>query len=563
MKKRILSFLMAFCMVAVLLPTAALADDTLMPAGVVFQQLKQSPFTFAGGSGTREDPYLVSTPDQLNAIRQGLDKHYKLTNDIDLSGWGNWLPIGGEVLNRYGEATRFTGSFDGAGHVIFGMTITGTDTDFQPAGQRQGHGPHFFGLFAYVQGSETNIKPGDACEDTTLGGVFNLGVINYTINITVGDTTINAYSGAVGAIAGIAENARIVGCWSAAGTAQMNKGNLGGIVGRAKNSAIRECWNNSALTCMDVGGIAGGASDVWISHCFNTGTLKGSSRASGIASGWVSSGGNRIMYCYNAGVLSGGTVIGIGDVEFLDNIYNAGSLSGESISPIAIDARLGISHNGERYLKDENWTDSPTLKRKVLVVLREDELTAAVAVKGGVGGFEDVQPADYFADAVIWAVGRKITTGTSNTTFSPRNTCSKAEAITFIYRTELEPSYWGFSSEERVAFQVVNPDWYDSFYYHSAQWAFDEGMITTSTRFADPCTRADFVTYLWKAAGSPKTQTTSQFTDVPASAAYAQAVAWAVKNGVTTGTSATTFSPNDTCTRAQIVTFLYRAYRNA
>ncbi|MDE6590261.1 MAG: hypothetical protein K2K53_07995, partial [Oscillospiraceae bacterium] len=155
MKKRIPSLLLALCMVFALLPGSALAaDGTLMPAGVVFQQLKQSPFTFAGGSGTREDPYLVSTPDQLNAIRQGLDKHYKLANDIDLSTWGNWLPIGDEVLNRYGEATPFTGSFDGAGHVISGMTITGTNSDFQPAGQRQGNSTHFFGLFAYVRGQE-------------------------------------------------------------------------------------------------------------------------------------------------------------------------------------------------------------------------------------------------------------------------------------------------------------------------------------------------------------------------------------------------------------------------
>lgn len=86
-------------------------------------------------------------------------------------------------------------------------------------------------------------------------------------------------------------------------------------------------------------------------------------------------------------------------------------------------------------------------------------------------------------------------------------------------------------------------------------------MIAPTTDLSAPCTRGDFVTYLWKAAGSPKAGVSGQFTDVSANAAYAQAVAWAVGQGLTTGTSESTFSPDMTCTRGQIVTFLHRAYK--
>ena len=97
--------------------------------GRVLAALKESPYTFAGGSGTQADPYLISTPDQLNAIRQGLDKHYKLLNDIDLSAWGDWMPIGGEELERHGEPTPFTGSLDGAGSMTWAWwTSTSTST---------------------------------------------------------------------------------------------------------------------------------------------------------------------------------------------------------------------------------------------------------------------------------------------------------------------------------------------------------------------------------------------------------------------------------------------------
>lgn len=580
--KKLTSLLLALGMALTLLPGAALAEESSkahLATGApnrVLSALKQSPYTFAGGSGTREDPYLISTPDQLNAVRQGLDKHYRLLNDIDLSAWGDWMPIGGEEVERHGDPTPFTGSLDGAGHVIRGMTITGKRADYQREDQAEGFEAHCFGLFASLTPREKEVSPGDAYDDASLGGVSNLGVVDFNINIDASDVINGWNPPIIGAIAATAKNARIAGCWSNGGTAQTQTGTVGGIVGRAENAAIRECWNGSALTGSEVGGIVAQSWDVWFSHCFNAGALTGE-QVCGISfdrSYRTKEAEKRnqplIQYCYNSGAISGGLTVGVGLADTIDNVYNAGALSGQETSPIYNGAGGGtgnvkVGHSGERFLNDENWVLSPTLNRKVLVSLREDELVStSTAVVKGVGSFTDVFATDYFADAVLWAVGRKITNGTTTNTFSPANTCTKAEALTFLYRAEGTPLYDVVSDQAtRETFRATNDgEWFLTYFYESSSWAYEKGMITPTTYLHDPCTRGDFVTYLWKAAGSPKAGTAGQFTDVSANAAYAQAVAWAVGQGITTGTTATTFSPDMTCTRGQIVTFLYRAYLN-
>ena len=565
--------------------TVKAVGDAPTSAGKVYANVKQSPYAFAGGSGTKADPYLISTPDQLNAVRQGLNKHYRLVNDIDLSAWGNWMPIGGEGVDRLGNALPFTGSLDGAGHVVSGMTITGDPWDYACKGEpgKTTFSPKYFGLFAHVKGQEETVAPGDAYEDTTLNGISNLGVVNYTVAFSY-ENTADLNGPQFGAIAGRVENTRIVGCWSSGGTFNGGeKSRAGGIAGNSYYTAIRECWNSSTITGgYSVGGIVGYMfGPTWISHCFNAGTLTAEENAFGIGYGVNSFRQTDekkkltgIMYSYNAGAVSGEVATGVGFGEFMDNVYNAGTLNADdskNISPVAgnpglsgATPALGLSHSGERFLTDENWMDSPTLGRKVLVALREDLLTTAAAnVVKGVGGFIDVQATDYFANAVLWAVGRRITMGTGTNTFSPDNTCTKAEALTFLYRAEGEPLSYDVVVDTAIknTFEETNNGWFFEYYYQPSSWGYYKGMITPTTYLHDPCTRADFVTYLWKAAGSPAAQTTGQFTDVPAGASYAQAVAWAVANGVTAGTGdGSTFSPNMTCTRGQIVTFLHRAY---
>lgn len=577
MKRKLTSLLLVFCMALTLLPGSALAAESSKAQlatgapGRVLAALKQSPYTFAGGSGTKTDPYLISTPDQLNAVRQGLDQHYKLVSDIDLSAWGDWMPIGGEELERHGDPLPFTGSLDGAGHVIRGMTITGKRADYQREDQALGFEAHCFGLFAHLEGREEKVAPGDAYEDASLSGVSNLGVVDFNIDLDASDVLNGMNAPVIGAIASKAENARIVGCWSNGGTAQASPcGSVGGIVGWAKNAAIRECWNGSALSGDNVGGIAGESWDTWFSHCFNVGAVSGE-QACGISfsRSYVAGEADKksksaILYCYNSGPISGDLAVGVGLANIMDNVYNAGTLNGRETSPIYSGGSVKVSRSGERFLTDENWTASPTLNRKVLTALREDELvSASAAVVKGVGSFTDVFATDYFADAVLWAVGRKITNGTTNATFSPANTCTKAEALTFLYRAEGEPSHVPPSDKAvREAFSAANEDWFFAYYYQSSCWAYNKGMIVPSTVLNAPCTRGDFVTYLWIAAGSPKAKAAGQFGDVSAAAPYAQAVAWAVERGVTTGTSDSTFSPDMTCTRGQIVTFLHRAYQN-
>ena len=164
-----------------------------------------------------------------------------------------------------------------------------------------------------------------------------------------------------------------------------------------------------------------------------------------------------------------------------------------------------------------------------------------------VGGFTDVKTGDYFAEPVQWAVEKKITAGTSATTFSPNATCTQGQILTFLWRAKDELKPVGTVSGTQ-------------YYAAAAQWAKEQGLTDNFSAESD-CTRAMVVTYLWKLAGSPKTGT-SNFSDVPANANYAQAVAWAVEQGITSGIGNGQFDPNSTCTRGQIVTFLYRAFVN-
>ena len=170
--------------------------------------------------------------------------------------------------------------------------------------------------------------------------------------------------------------------------------------------------------------------------------------------------------------------------------------------------------------------------------------------------FTDVSKTDYFYDAVLWAVENGITTGTSRTRFSPYATCTRAQAVTFLWRASGSPA----PKNSRMPFVDVSPS---AYYYDAVLWALEEGITTgtSSTTFSPDAVidRAQAVTFLHRANGAPSVTGHTAFTDVPQTAYYADAVKWAVDHGITTGTSAAAFSPNASCTRAQIVTFLYRA----
>ena len=169
--------------------------------------------------------------------------------------------------------------------------------------------------------------------------------------------------------------------------------------------------------------------------------------------------------------------------------------------------------------------------------------------------FTDVPVNAYYADAVSWAVLNGVTKGTSETTFSPDASCTRAQAVTFLWRAAGSPA----PKSSAMPFTDVDAD---AYYHDAVLWAVEQDITngTSDTTFSPnaTCTRAQIVTFLWRSQASPAAGAVNPFADVADNAYYAEAVKWAVLEGVTSGTTATTFSPNDSCTRAQIVTFLYR-----
>lgn len=167
--------------------------------------------------------------------------------------------------------------------------------------------------------------------------------------------------------------------------------------------------------------------------------------------------------------------------------------------------------------------------------------------------FNDVADDAYYAAPVKWAVENGITTGTSSTAFSPDMTCTRAQILTFIWRAAGSPTASAVNPFSDVTA--------DDYYYNAAIWAYENDMVTGITFDADtPCTRSSTVTYLWKFNGSPVLGIPSLFEDVSDDAEYADAISWALIEEVTSGISDTEFAPDMICNRGQIVTFLYRAF---
>ena len=169
--------------------------------------------------------------------------------------------------------------------------------------------------------------------------------------------------------------------------------------------------------------------------------------------------------------------------------------------------------------------------------------------------FVDVPAGSYYEDAVDWAVENGITKGIDDTHFSPDGICTRAQAVTFLWRAAGSPE----PETRAMPFTDVPVG---SYYYDAVLWAVENGITkgTSDTTFSPDatCSRAQIVAFLWRSEKSPAAGTANPFADVKSTAYYADAVLWAVKEDITKGTSSTTFSPDADCTRAQIVTFLWR-----
>ena len=203
---------------------------------------------------------------------------------------------------------------------------------------------------------------------------------------------------------------------------------------------------------------------------------------------------------------------------------------------------------GEKYVDEASWTDA--LGHNFV----NGDCSRCDAVLES--AFDDVKAGDFFFDPVAWAVEKNITAGTTPTTFDPNGQCMRAVVVTFLWRAAGEPKA---TITENPFTDIVEGE----FYYDAVLWAYENGITAgiSADKFGpfEKCSRAQVVTFLWRSQNKPAaTSTEVPFTDVVATEFYAPAVAWAVENGITAGLTPTTFGVNEICNRAQVVTFLYR-----
>jgi hypothetical protein len=176
--------------------------------------------------------------------------------------------------------------------------------------------------------------------------------------------------------------------------------------------------------------------------------------------------------------------------------------------------------------------------------------------------FQDIPQGAYYWDAVSWALENGVTEGVDLYHFDPDGVCTRGQIVTFLWRAAGSPAPASYQSP----FADVTAN---AYYYEAVLWAYEQGIVTLDDgslfRPALPCTRALTVTYLWRYTGAlvAKTRSSISFTDVPETSACYDAVSWAVEQGITSGTSDTTFSPRAVVTRCQAVTFLFRNLRAA
>ena len=202
----------------------------------------------------------------------------------------------------------------------------------------------------------------------------------------------------------------------------------------------------------------------------------------------------------------------------------------------------------------------PTLEEEKEVTTENptetEKTNGAEQTEGKENPFVDVKSSEYYYEPVLWAVEQGITGGTSATTFSPNNPCTRAQVVTFLHRMVASPEPAAITNP----FTDVKTGVY---YYKPVMWAVGSNITggTSATTFSPDatCTRGQVVTFLWRCAGQPEPKSDKcDFTDISSDSYYYKAVLWAVEEGITGGTSKTTFSPNNPCTRAQVVTFMYR-----
>lgn len=525
--------------------------------------LRRTPFEFEGGNGTAENPFLVKTAEQLNSIRFGLDFHYKLISDIDLSKWGNWIPIGGTP--SYGGSHggqgfqaadkgsgKFSGSLDGNHHVISGMTIIDHSDDIFMG---EDFAERSYALFAEM------IRPKDFRQAQN-NFVKDLGIINYTIDVSYtklkNGCTLNAAALSPNASSRTFEN-----CYSSGGKIKIHASRAdeqenslfiyaGGLLSSIDHTKVINCYNTSPLiiTTSDTdyidtqrgskrmviaGGIARRAEYSKITGCMNSGEISVPYANWGLAAlsaGIVARVGisdapeniynyppesaTCITSCYNIGTIRGTYVAGVmgytGTDCYVSDCYNAGTLEIDELNPnkehyqiIKADIAIPICkifNYGKKYVHDN--------------------------------GIKVVHGGNWIDSPTL---GRKILKAIPEDKLGIKP--SEPEKATQIA---------GFTD-------VMSSD----DFARSAPWAVEKGIAKPSSKTTfspnEPCTRGQVVTYIYRWQGSPKVSGKNPFKDVKPSDTFYNAALWAYKNGFLEGN---TFNGNAPCTRGDALEILWK-----
>ena len=578
MRKRIASLLLILALCFTLLPMAAFAEGPDKISITTVDELLQ--FAKAVNNGEYDDK---------------TDAVVSLDADLDLTGVA-WKPIG-SVFDGDGNLLHyFSGKFYGNGHTI-------SNLDFS---ENYGKAEYpVFGFFSVAYGAEISGLTIQGKLDVSNSGYVFFGTVagvaeNSKISDCVSDvsfTDTDKYINGPAALCGYAINSTIEHC--------QNKGNfsvttdttslqMGGIVGVADNSTVQYCANTGDMTSWTphTGGIVGQLyQGSKIINCYSTGKMvplgHGTTNFGGIA-GTVGA-GTEIRHCYFAGEMDlsqytattpykrlGGIVGGVSsDTPVFENNYfvqtenvpacfkyqDAGTAKTLDFMKTE-DFFNKITAAGGNYRFNPNGTPLlPAPKYTVSFVVTPAELTNVV-IK--VNGQEVATPVDLEAGTYKVEVSAdNCAVFTSDITITA-DTATHTQTIAMTYLPSDYTMFIGaiaaFLKEvETSPFSDVSTS---AYYYEAVKWAQKKGITggIGNGLFGpnQPCTRAQIVTFLWRAAGSPVVNYVMNMTDVAEDAYYAEAVRWALSEGITTGTTENTFSPDSECTRAQAVAFLFR-----
>ena len=632
MKKRILSLLLAVVLCLSLMPMTVLAEDGAWDGSTAA--------AFAGGTGTAEDPYQIANGAQLAYLASSVnsgetyeEKNFVLTANIDLNGLP-WTPIANSFSDALLEGSNyriFAGNFDGNGYTISKVSIGSETTPFES---------DVFGLFGATEGKISNLNLDTVsihgvAKITSIGAVIGFagGLVGYSggyiENCHVTGLTMdmsapsNVYAAAycVGGLVGVLDETQLINECSVSGsiTEKAGKGSIGGLIGEL-GKAAKITYSRSDVTVnvkadsrggANVGGFIGkgnGKTDAEtvIRNCYATGNVTGGAYTGGFAGGlW----GLNIKNCYASGNVSQAAAamasfVGTdaSDPNYYGSITNCfatGSVTGSSPFRYAF-AMQDATERSEItncYFAVENLgikNQNESAAEKPQDEMKNEAFAAALNGSDDSNGWSFVngqilcgaEPADYSAvEAAMEAIPTDLTVYTDESVaalntavdgvvrgkafVSQANVNAMAQAIEDAiaalqykgadYTKFIEAIAAFVKKVETSPFSDVSTS---AYYYEAVKWAQEKGITggIGNGLFGpnQPCTRAQIVTFLWRAAGSPVVNYAMNMSDVPEGSYYAEAVRWALSEGITTGTTENTFSPDSECTRAQAVAFLFR-----